>query len=75
MRRGARLVTRAVSEVREFPVELDSGARNGVDGVLDDARVGEFRPEVARAHGEDTPDGVDSGPEPSDDLPSLDIRV
>jgi len=75
MRRGARLVTRAVSEVREFPVELDSGARIWVDGVLDDARVGEFRPEVARADGEDTSGGVDSGPTPSDALPGLDIRV
>ena len=75
MRRGARLVTRAVSEVREFPVELDSGARIWVDGVLDDARVGEYRPEVARADGEDTPGGVDSGPTPSDALLGLDIRV
>ena len=75
MRRGARLVTRAVSEVREFPVELDSGARIWVDGVLDDARVGEFRPVVARADGEDTSGGVDSGSTPSDALPGLDIRV
>ena len=75
MRRGARLVTRAVSEVREFPVELVSGARNGVDGVIDDARVGEFPPEIARADGEDTPRGVDSGPTPSDAVSGVDIRV